>query len=208
MKFRLATFADISSLALIHLECGKIQPDSFMHGLGICFLRTYYRILLNEKSSVVIIAEDQDKYIHGFCCGSLAAEEHLQNLKKKKISLLISLIPGIIKTPSVLIKLLSHNRYINTGGKESTYGVANGTRCEYWGWRPTSKNPGMAVSILEVWLKIVFDLGSKSVRGEVDIINKGVVKIHQTLGAKIVNELDLPDGRKRIFYEYSSRPKR
>jgi len=46
MKFRLAKQSDYKTLAEIHLECGKIQPDGFMHQLGIYFLITYYNILL------------------------------------------------------------------------------------------------------------------------------------------------------------------
>ena len=96
MKFRLAKQSDFKNLAEIHLECGKVQPDGFMHQLGIYFLITYYKILLKEGRSVIVLAEDHKGFVHGFCSGTLAAEEHLMELKKNRLKLILSVIPALI----------------------------------------------------------------------------------------------------------------
>ena len=118
MKLRIANKSDIKSLAKMHLICGKIQPDGFMHQLGLNFLKAYYSILLNEKGSLIVIAEDEKGFIHGFCSGTLAAEKHLSELKRKKIKLAISLIPAIIKSPKIFLQLLNWEKELDKEDEE------------------------------------------------------------------------------------------
>jgi hypothetical protein len=205
MKLRIANKSDIKSLAKTHLICGKIQPDGFMHQLGLGFLKTYYSILLNEKGSIIVIAEDEKGLIHGFCSGSLAAEKHLSELKRNKFILAFSLIPAILKSPKILKKLLARNRFINSAGHSTTFGISKGSRCEYWAWRPDKRNLVMSILMFETWINIVLELGSTSIKGEVDMLNKYVLRIHKILGARIIDELNLSDGRKRVIIEYTQK---
>jgi hypothetical protein len=202
MKLRIAKKSDNKILADIHMECGKIQPDGFMHQLGLTFLRTYYAILINEKKSIILLAEDENDFIHGFCSGTMAAEEHLEKLKKHKVKLAFSLIPALLKSPKLLKNIIARNKYINTSVKSVKFGVSLGSRCEYWAWRPENKNLTMSMHLFNVWRNIVFELGSESIKGEVDMLNKYILKIHKILGAKIIEELNLPDGRSRVIIEY------
>jgi len=55
----------------------KAQIDGFMHKLGKTFLRTYYKVLLEEKNSIILIAIDHNGYGVGFHSGTMKAEEHL-----------------------------------------------------------------------------------------------------------------------------------
>jgi hypothetical protein len=205
LKLRLANKSDIKSLAKTHLICGKLQPDGFMHQLGLGFLKTYYRILLNEKGSVIVIAEDENGIVHGFCSGSLAAEKHLDELKRNQIKLAFSLIPALIKSPKIIGKLLARNRFVKSAGQSTSFGISQGSRCEYWAWRPESRNLVISILMFETWLNIVFELGSASIKGEVDILNKYVLRIHKIIGAKVIDELILSDGRKRVIIEYTKK---
>ena len=202
MKLRIAKKSDIKQLAQIHLECGKIQPDGFMHRLGITFLRTYYGILINERRSVILLAEDKNGFIQGFCSGTLAAEEHLKNLKNHQLKLAFSLIPALLKSPKLLKSIIAREKYIKASDKSLKFGVSQGSRCEYWAWRPENKNLTMSIELFNVWRNIVFELGSESIKGEVDMLNKYILKIHKILGAKIIEELKLPGGRNRVIIEY------
>jgi hypothetical protein len=203
MKLRFAKKSDIALLAKIHLDCGRIQPDGFMHQLGLPFLKTYYRILLNEKESIVLVAENEDGFMLGFCSGSLSAEEHLKELKRKKMQLAFSSIPALLKSPNIFKKLVARDKYVNSAGQSVNFGISKGTRFEYWAWHPENKNAGMAISIMKVWLQIVFKLGATSIKAEVDKRNKDILQIHKLLGAKIIQEFNLPDGRNRVFIEYT-----
>ena len=60
----------------------------------------------------------------------------------------------------------------------------------------------MSIPLLKTWLKVVFDLGISSVKAEVDIDSKNLLTIHKFLGAKVVEHLNLNDGRTRVIIEY------
>ena len=75
MRFRIAKKSDIKILSKLHFEAGKKQPDGYMYKLGLPFLKTYYKVLVNEKNSLVIVAENKDHIICGFCAGTFFAEE-------------------------------------------------------------------------------------------------------------------------------------
>ena len=202
MIFRIAKLKDKSSLARLHLEAGRIQPDGFMHQLGFYFLKSYYDILLREKNSVVILAEDLDGVIHGFCSGTSSAEDHLIELKRNKIILITAAIPALLMSPKLMFKILSRYRFVAGEKNSIEYGVSAGARSEYWAWRPQSKNLEMSVKMFNQWKKIMFDLGCNSIKGEVDLKNKYILKLHRLLGAVVVAKLTLADGRERVIIEY------
>ena len=204
VKFRNAKIDDARQLAEIHIESGKNQPGGFMHLLGFHFIHRYYKILLNEKHSIIIVAEDENALLYGFCSGTLDASEHLISLNKHKFKLLFTSLPGIIKNPLIFIELLKWKKHIDTNDYSIEYNTKIGVRNESWGWRNNcdkSKSP----ELFKTWMNVVFLYGYDSFRGEVDSINKNIVLFHKLLGAKILKEVDLPDGRKRYFVEYKKK---
>ena len=204
MKFRIAKNSDIKMLSELHFEAGKIQPNGYMYKLGLPFLKIYYKLLVNEKNSLVIVAENKDSIICGFCAGTFVAEEHIKTLKKSRLKIAISLIPSIIKSPQLILSILARNRFINSNGKSSDISISSGPRFEYWAWSSKNKNPFMAINLLKFWLKIMFNFGVNSVKAEVDIANSDILKLHQKLGAHIIKEITLSDGRKRVHIEYTN----
>ncbi len=205
MKFRLAKNSDINSLAEIHFNAGKTQPDGFMFKLGVPFLKSYYKLLLNERNSVILLAEDSDGIVCGFCAGTLSAEEHIVNMNRHKIRLAFSLIPSLIKCPKLIYEILARNKFVKSKGESSDFSISMGPRFEYWAWEPKNKNPIMAITLLKLWLKMLFTLGVPSVKAEVDVVNADILRLHKRLGAKVIKELTLLDGRKRVYIEYSNK---
>lgn len=200
MKLRIAKSSDYKTLAEIHLECGKMQVGGFMHKLGLSFLKTYYKILLNEKNSIVVIAENEKGYGLGFHSGTMKAEEHFESLRKNKIKLGLSLIPSMIKDPRIIKSILLRNKFINNS-KEESYGVTLGPRAEYWAWRPGSTNPAASMILRQTWTKTIFALGVKSFKLEVDLANTDVEKYCKAFSCSVIHEVNLPDGRKRAILE-------
>jgi hypothetical protein len=201
MKLRLAKNKDAHSLAAIHLECGLQQPGGFMFKLGYPFLKAYYKILLKEEKSIVILAEDRERKVHGFCSGTLAAEEHVKALKQHRVKLFISIIPSLIKNPGLLKDIIERYRYLNSETDHTKFGTTSGPRNEYWAWLPKS-NKSLSIHLFKTWLNLVYDFGFDRVRGEVDSINKHIILLHKILGAKVLGNIDLPDGRQRYYVEY------
>ena len=204
MIFRFAKLSDVKSLAKLHLECGRHQPGGFMFKLGLSFLKIYYSLLINEESSIILIAIDQDGNLLGFCSGTMAAEEHLNNLKKNRFKIGISILPAIVKSPKMLANIIDREKFIFMKEGSIQFGVVKGPRIEYWAWRHNEKS-NMSIPLLKTWLKVVFDLGITSIKAEVDIDRKNLLTIHKFLGAKVQEHLNLKDGRKRVIIEYSNK---
>lgn len=208
MEFRLAKKADSESLAKIHLECGEAQPDGFMSNLGFSFLKTYYSILLEEKNSIVLVAEDENGEVHGFISGSLSAEEHLYTLRKNKLRIAITLIPALIRSPKIFKGLIARKKFLNSRDSYGSFGITKGVRCEYWAWKPSSNNHRLSIPALVAWQNLVFNLGHESIRAEVDLGGNNLIILHKMLGAKVVEELNTQDGRKRVIIEYVNKNKK
>lgn len=203
MTLRFAKSSDFFALARLHLECGEDQPSGFIYKLGLPFLKTYYKLLINERNSIIIIAEDENGNTLGFTSGTLVAEAHLNTLKKSIFRIGISILPAIIKSPKILSNILDREKFVFLKHGSIQFGVVKGPRIEYWAWRH-NQTPNMSIPLLKTWLRVVFDLGVNSVKAEVDIDSKNLLTIHKFLGAKVVEHLNLEDGRKRVVIEYTN----
>lgn len=208
MILRIAKKSDYKILADVHLECGKAQINGFMHKLGKTFLQTYYKVFLNEKSAVILIAEDENGYCCGFHSGTMKAEEHLANMKRHKYSLALALIPGILRRPNLIHEVLLRNAYISSKKESTPFGIRNGARAEYWAWRPSVNKPTNAVALRMRWSNIMHELGCRSFRLEVDLANTNIEKYSRAFSCMVIEELTLPDGRKRIVMEQNLNKKR
>jgi hypothetical protein len=206
--YRLAKQSDYRTLAKIHMECGKVQVGSFMHKLGLLFLQTYYKVYLKERKSVILIAEDEKGIALGFNSGTLDASEHLENMKKHKLLFALSIIPGLLKNPGVIRDVLLRNKYVSSQENSVSFGVKTGARGEYWAWRPGVKDPAASVMLRQAWINILFDLGCRSFKYELDSSNTDIEKYQKIFKCVIIEEIVLPDGRKRVIVEQSmGRPK-
>jgi hypothetical protein len=202
MKFRLAKKCDSKELAILHMECSRDQAGGFMHNLGINFLIRYYKIILNNKYSLVLVAEDTDGRILGFHSGTLSTEEHLSQLKKNKLILALSIIPKFCLNPSIIREVLKRYFSISKISSLNDFGVKEGVRGEYWCWSTNNSNPMGAISLYEKWFNLVKELGVDKVFIEVDTINKRILGFHKSKGAEIIRQIDLFDGRKRLIMMY------
>lgn len=202
MIIRIAKLSDYKVLADMHLECGKVQIDGYMHKLGKSFLKTYYKILLNEKNAIVLIAEDENEYCIGFHSGTTKAEEHLSSLKRHKFILALSLLPAIIRKPKIISGILLRNKHVSSENEINSFGVKNGPRAEYWAWRPSYKKPNDSILLQQTWCHILNELGYDHFKLEVDISNKNVYNYYKILGCKIIEEINLKDQRKRVIIKY------
>ena len=204
IQYRFAKSSDAKLLTKVHLICAKHQKGGFFHNLGFCFTLTYYKILLSSKNSIILIAEDENKNCLGFHSGTLKMEEQLIQLKKNRLILAVSLIPVLIKTPILFYDIMK--RYLSISKVESEkndFGVKKGARGEYWCWLPSNSDPLEALKLLNKWFNIMKELGVDNVCIEADTVNERILKFHLKNGAIMINELNLPDGRKRVILKYN-----
>jgi ribosomal protein S18 acetylase RimI-like enzyme len=202
MKYRLANKADVEILASIHLDSAKKQAGGFMHKLGLPFLTAYYKIHVKEKNSVILVAEDESGTICGFVSGTLAAEKYLETLRKNRIKLALIVLPQLFKSRHGLItQLKARYDYVRLKYNSEQFGIISGPRIDYWAWRSTSKS-NASIFLFKAWLNFVFAKGVTSVQGEVDLDNNNILLMLTQLGAKVIKELKLKDGRPRVIIEF------
>jgi ribosomal protein S18 acetylase RimI-like enzyme len=201
MKYRLANILDAETLASIHFDSSRKQVGGFMHNLGLPFLKIYYRIHLKEKNSIILVAEDENKYIYGFVSGTLDADLLLNAFRKNRIKLFWSILPVILRSPKILNQVKERYNFILLRGDYVQFGINKGPRMDYWAWRPLI-TPNMSVFLLKKWFDHVFARGINSVKGEVDIDNNNIQSIYFRFGARVIKEMKLKDGRDRIFIEF------
>lgn len=200
INLRLAAPADARVLANLHWISSSKQPASFMFRLGTGFLIQYYRILLKEKNSVILCAEDGEGKVIGFVSGFLDGRERMTLLRRKRLRLFVSSIPAIVRSPGLLFDTLSRLQSKSADSDEGGYIVQSASPHEdFWAW--SGSHPG-AIELHLKWLSLMRLLGAKEVFGEVDKENVAVVKTHRMLGAKIIKNFITPDGKSRLLIKY------
>lgn len=205
MMFRLAFRRDAPQLARLHELSSAKQPGGFMFRLGNAFLTKYYRILIDEGSSVILCAVDDSGHILGFAAGSLDARSRLLALKENRFGLLIASLPAFIRQPTLIRDVLSRQNSGSADESSTGYVVQSGAHVEFWAWQPG--RGGGAFQLFLKWLALMRLLGVQTVSGEVDKVNDAILKAHRMLGAKVVKEFATPDGRERFLIEYQLKPK-
>lgn len=199
MIFRIAKKSDIIRISKIHYECSIKQVDGFMHKLGINFLNVYYSILINEKNSLIIIAEDDSGVIAGFHSGSIQPLEHKEALKRKGFKFIFPILFKLIKSPRLLSQVVIRKKSLTSSDEKYKFSSSEGPRAEYWAWSPSYSGKNESLKLREKWSQILNVLGYDHYYLEVDSNNKLVLNFYKLQSAEFISELNLNDGRKRYI---------
>jgi hypothetical protein len=199
--FRFAKHSDACHLAKLHLICGRNQTGSFMPILGLRFLTAYYKILLNAKPSVVVLAYcTKDKEYLGFHSGSIDAKAMRLSFSKAKYYLGWVALTSFWYKPKVLYEVIK--RHLALNNKASDFIIKDGPRGEYWAWKPGGAPSYGAAKIHRLWHHIMFNLGCEYVRSEVNVEHSRVRKAVIAMGGKVLSETIDLNGNARIILEY------
>lgn len=198
MKYRLAKAVDYKSITALHYAIRESYSVGIFAQLGKPFLRQYYRIVLNDPNSVVVCAEDEKGILQGFCSATLDVEAQMANISRHKISLGLASVTSVIRKPSILKHLL--DRYKVTKNSSDTKIISTkGARSEYWVWRATNHDSVSSVEMYFAQINILKSLGVKELFGEVDKVNKKILRFQLANGSEIIDQITLPDGRERVI---------
>ena len=192
MKYRFVKRCDLDRIVDLHLKVRDSYEVGFFSKMRRSFLRKYYQIHIDDPNEIILCAETENGIICGFCSGSLDVSKQTANLRKNKIKLAFSALSSVFFNPSLIYELWKRYRFI----------ITTGARSEYWTWDKSLNDPVSSVELLNTLYRIFHSLGVKEVCFEVDVINKKVLKFHKWNGAILVNEIMLPDGRKRQIMKY------
>lgn len=198
MKYRIAKLSDYKSIVGLHYSIRETYSVGIFSKLGKPFLAKYYKIILNDPNSVVICAEDDKGIIQGFCSATLDVKAQLYNLRKHKVSLGLAALTSVLLQPSLLKDLLDRYNVVKSGSATKIIST-KGARSEYWVWLATNPDSASSVGMYFAQLNILKSLGVKEFFGEVDKVNKKILKFQLRNGGNILDEITLPDGRERVI---------
>lgn len=196
--FRIAKPSDAGQIALVQYSVRDYNPIGIFSKMDLFFLKRYYKIILNDPYEVVICAENEDGKIVGFNSATLNASWQMKTLRKHWLSLGVSAIPSIIKSPKLIKKLVQ--RFKSTSEKSSEKFVyGKGARGEFWAWKKDDSNTLDAVNLSLKSNKIMAVLGASHIYIEVDLDNDKVLAYHKAMKAEVEQIITLPDGRQRAL---------
>lgn len=201
MHYRLAKKRDLSKIAEIHYECSIKQIGGFMHKLGVMFLKAYYSILINEKWSLILIAEDDFGIIAGFHSGSILPIEHKQALRRKGYKFILPIFLKLFTHPALLNEVLKRIKSLTVTNGKFKFSTNEGPRAEYWAWSPSYKGENKSLDLRQKWCQILNILGFDYYYLEVDSTNKLVLNYYKLQSAECISEICLNDGRKRYIFK-------
>lgn len=203
IRFRLAKPSDAKQIANCHWHVRDRYTQGIFLSLGECFLKTYYKIILDDPWEVVICAEREDGKIVGFGSTTLDAEAQAKNLKKHKIRLGLSALSSVIIHPRLLKELWLRYKSLD-GGEGPRYVHPIGVRGEYWCWLK-EEDSLLSIDMDNAKGHILYDLGYRECYSEVDKNNTHVYKYHMKKYEPI-EEVILPDGRVRVLFKQVLKP--
>lgn len=125
VSIRSATRSDMHQIARLHRKSFR---GFFLTELGLFFLIRYYSIVLEYKKGILLVAKNSDGRLVGFVAGFLEPGKFYVILKKRRISLAISVMPSLLARPSRLIRILSTYRGIPA--QDLTKDSVDDTWCE------------------------------------------------------------------------------
>ena len=206
IRFRLAKPIDAKQIARCHWHVRDRYSQGIFLSLGEGFLRTYYRIILNDPWEVVICAENEDGKIIGFTSATINGRAQADNLRKHKIRLGLAAAKAIILHPHLAKEVWLRFKSLKAEENGPKFVTIDGVRGEYWCWMK-DEDSLLSVEMDHAKNHILYDLGYRECFFEVDKFNKQVYKFHLKVNkAEPREEITLPDGRVRVLFRVKLKP--
>lgn len=201
IRFRLAKPSDAKQIANCHWHVRDRHSQGIFLSLGESFLRTYYKIILDDPWEVVVCAEREDGKIVGFTSATIDGRAQADNLRKHKVYLGIAATKAIILHPRLFKEVWLRYKSLRKDNEGQKFVTLDGVRGEYWCWNKDEESL-LSVNMDNAKSYILYDLGYRECFFEVDKYNKQVFKFHLKVNkAEPVEEITLPDGRVRVLFK-------
>ena len=178
IKFRIAKPCDAKQIANCHWHVRDRYTKGIFLSLGESFLKTYYKIILDDPWEVVLCAENGDGKIIGFSSATLDGQKQALNLKKHKVRLGLAAMKSLILHPSLIKEVWLRYKSLSNTNSGQQFLHTEGVRGEYWCWLKEYEAGDKSVELDHAKGRIIYDLGYDELFFEVDKFNKAVYKFH------------------------------
>lgn len=206
IRFRIAKPSDAKQIANCHWHVKDRYSQGIFLSLGEGFLRTYYKIVLDDPWEVVVCAQRDDGKIVGFSSATIDGRAQADNLRRHKISLGFAAAKAIILHPRLFKEVWLRYKSLKQGDEGQRFVTTDGVRGEYWCWLKEEESL-LSVDLDQAKGHILYDLGYRESFFEVDKFNKQVYRFHLKVNkAEPVEEITLPDGRVRVLFKTKLKP--
>lgn len=200
MFYRIAKISDLYSIVKIHYCTRDVNDNGIFARMGKPFFNEFYKIVINNKYTICVCAEDNKREIQGFIFIVLDSKKFDQEILAKRINLIFGATLSVIFRPSLLIPLMK--RYKSLKKQNNNFVHNEGVRGGFWGWDPDSKDSISSYELHERALLLIKSLGIKELFFEVDKENKNTYKFHKMNGAQELEVMILDDNRNRSMMKY------
>jgi len=189
MKLRLAKQEDFSQMALIHTQAFQ---GFFLTSLGIRFLNTYYKAVLQYNTTIAVCAVDENGNILGFASGTIKALNYNRGLFcKNMFSFFFAAARAAIRNPSVFYRLAKNLDKSPEKDDDRNYAELLSIAI-----LPQFKGSGIGKYLLEHFENEVLKRGGKKLTLTTDYYyNDRVVSFYKKCGYE-------------VFYDFYTYPKR
>ncbi len=206
IRFRIAKPSDAKQIANCHWHVRDRYSQGIFLSLGEGFLRTYYRIILDDPWEVVVCAEREDGKIVGFSSATIDGCAQAETLRKHRVKLGFAAAKAIVLNPKLFREVWLRYKSLNQEDKGQKFVKTDGVRGEYWCWLKEEESL-LSVDLDQAKGHILYDLGYRESCFEVDKFNKQVYRFHLKVNkAEPVEEITLPDGRVRVLFKIKLKP--
>ena len=202
IRFRIAKPSDAKQIANCHWHVRDRYSQGIFLSLGEGFLRTYYKIILDDPWEVVVCAENEKGKIVGFSSATIDGRAQADNLRKHKIRLGLAAAKAIIFHPSLFKEVWLRYKSLKKDDEGQKFVTVDGVRGEYWCWRKDEEAGEKSVELDRAKARVLYHLGYREMYFEVDKFNKAVYRFHLYVNkSEPVEEITLPDGRVRVLFK-------
>lgn len=194
---RRASVRDARSIAYIHTHA---LPDAFLPKLGPGFLTQLYRTMVVDPSSVVLVAETDDR-LCGFVAGTTSVGRlYKRFLVRRGIVAALGAVPRLIR-PSTMKRVWETARYpASAEGLPSEELLAIGILAD-------TRQSGLGSQLGQTFLTELRALGADQVKVVVAADNRAGNSLYEKLGFELSTQFDLHgDARSNIWIKRWSSP--
>lgn len=201
IKFRLAKPSDAKQIANCHWHVRDRYTDGIFLSLGEFFLRTYYKIILDDPNEIIVCAENKNGEIVGFSSGSLDADSQALSLRSHKFKLGFAAMFGIIRHPSYMNGVWQRYKSLKASSNQKFLHM-EGARSEYLCWKKGADGNISMMLLDKIKFTMMRELGIKEVYFEIDRQNERLFSAQQRMkDITLLEEYKLPDGRIRGLFK-------
>jgi len=193
---RPANLFEIEDIVRIHLSAFK---GFFLPSLGKGFLKKYYTYILNYKFGILLVGIYKNTLM-GFAAGFINPANFYNELRRKKLSMAISIIPSIIRRPNKIRRLLVNFKRTKSFTEDPNMNKAIAELSSI-GVYPGIKK-GIGTQLINAFICRAKELGATSIRLTTDTYeNEAVNEFYKKHGFVLLRTFEAQPGRWLNEYE-------